>query len=128
MSQNEKPVRLLCGGARIIVQPDPEGFDESHYGDKTKLQRKGDDFVTEAGIVVPKTSEDNIKRRALVGTVIAVGPVMDMRFGQDGEQCIGVGSRVLFGEFAGRDLEKAVPGYDDCVVMDEDDVIALLGE
>jgi co-chaperonin GroES (HSP10) len=120
---------LLCpGGCRIIVRPDDEGYDESAFGDKTKVVEKDGKFFTEGGIEIPQSVEDQVKRRALTGTVIATGPALSMEFsGEDGAyRLVEPDDVVLFGQFSGHNLERSVPGYEDCIIMAEDDVIAIV--
>ena len=129
---SSKEFVLLPGGDRIIVRPDGEGFDSGAWGDGAELIQKSDGhFYTRHGdLQVPASVEDAIKRRPLIGTVLSTGPMVEMEFtGLGGSlQRIFTGVKVLYGQFAGHPLERSVPGYEECVIMSEADVVCIVEE
>lgn len=71
------------------------------------------------GIVLPEHAKEKPKE----GTVIAVGPGKILERGRQQVMQLAVGDRVLFTSHAGTDLRVAGT---DLVVMEEDDVLAVL--
>jgi len=70
--------------------------------------------TTKGGIIIP----DTIKEKPNKGEIIAVGP------GKDGNKLtLKVGQTVLFGKFAGQELEL---DGDTFMIMREDDVLLVL--
>ena len=57
--------------------------------------------VTSGGIVLPDTAKEKPQR----GTVLAVGPGKLLDSGERGELSLAVGDEVIFGKYAGSDIE-----------------------
>lgn len=71
---------------------------------------------TKGGIIIPDTAKEKPQQ----GEVIAIGP------GKEGAQLnISIGDRVLYGKYAGQELN-----YDgeDYLIMREDDILVVLNE
>ena len=69
---------------------------------------------TKGGIIIPDTAKEKPQR----GEVVAVGP------GKDGNlMTVQVGDTVLYGKYAGQDLN--FEGYD-YLIMREDDILVIL--
>ncbi len=69
---------------------------------------------TVGGIIIP----DSAKEKPLKGTVVAVGGGT-----KDEEMILAVGNRVLFGKYAGNELEHDGEKY---MIMRQDDVLAII--
>ncbi len=73
--------------------------------------------TTAGGIVLPDTAKEKPQR----GTVLAVGPGKLMDNGQRGELSVAVGDEVIYGKYAGTDIE--VEGRD-VKILRESDILA----
>ena len=73
--------------------------------------------VTAGGIVLP----DSAKERPQRGTVLAVGPGKLLDNGQRGALAVAVGDEVIYGKYAGTDIE--VDGRE-VKILRESDVLA----
>ncbi|MHC4407319.1 MAG: co-chaperone GroES [Planctomycetota bacterium] len=73
--------------------------------------------VTAGGIVLPDTAKEKPQR----GTVVAVGPGKLLDSGQRGELSIAVGDEVIYGKYAGTDIE--LDGRD-VKILRESDILA----
>jgi chaperonin GroES len=73
--------------------------------------------VTAGGIVLP----DSAKERPQRGTVIAVGAGKLLDSGKRGELSVSIGDEVIYGKYAGTDIE--VDG-NDVKILRESDVLA----
>lgn len=81
---------------RVVVKPSPAE-------EKTK-----------GGIIIPDTAKEKPQK----GEIIAVGP------GKDGNlMTVSVGDTVLYGKYAGQELEHEGENY---LIMREDDVLVIL--
>ena len=88
-------------------------------GDRIAVEVDKAEDTTPGGIVLPEMAKDKPQR----GVVIAVGPGAS---GKDAAPMVlKVGDRVLFGRYAGAEVE--VDG-EQVVIMRECDVLARLGE
>lgn len=86
--------------------------------DRVVVRRLEED-TTSGGIVIPDSAKDKPSR----GEVIAVGPG---KRGNNGNYCdigVKVGEKILFGKYAGTEVEVAGSDY---VVMREDDIMAVV--
>jgi chaperonin GroES len=82
---------------RVVVKPSPAE-------EKTK-----------GGIIIPDTAKEKPQR----GEIVAVGP------GKDGEpMTVKIGDTILYGKYAGQELEYQGEGY---LIMREDDILVVLG-
>ncbi|MFW5693188.1 MAG: co-chaperone GroES, partial [Thermoguttaceae bacterium] len=73
--------------------------------------------VTAGGIVLPDTAKEKPQR----GTVLAVGPGKQLDNGQRSTLSVAVGDEVIYGKYAGTDIE--VDGRD-VKILRESDVLA----
>lgn len=69
---------------------------------------------TQGGIIIPETAKEKPQR----GEVIAVGPGKD-----DISMTVGVGDTVLYGKYAGQELQYRGEDY---LIMREDDILVIL--
>lgn len=72
--------------------------------------------VTVSGIIIP----DPAKEKPLKGTVVAAGPGT-----KDEEMTLAVGNTVIFGKYAGTEIEFDGEKY---LIMRQADVLAIVGE
>ena len=75
--------------------------------------------VTAGGIVLPDTAQE----KPLKGTVIAVGPGTLMDNGQRATLSVKHGDQVIYGKYAGSDIEEEGITY---LVMRENDILAIV--
>jgi chaperonin GroES len=73
--------------------------------------------MTAGGIVLPDTAKEKPQR----GTVLAVGPGKLLDSGQRGEMSVAVGDEVIYGKYAGSDVE--VDGRE-VKILRETDILA----
>ncbi len=73
--------------------------------------------VTAGGIVLPDTAKEKPQR----GTVLAVGPGKLLDKGERGEMSVAVGDEVIYGKYAGSDIE--VDGRE-VKILRESDILA----
>lgn len=73
--------------------------------------------VTSGGIVLPDTAKEKPQR----GTVLAVGPGKLLDSGERGELSLAVGDEVIFGKYAGSDIE--IDGRE-IKILRESDILA----
>lgn len=74
------------------------------------------DEKTKGGIIIPDTAKEKPQQ----GEVIAVGP------GKEGVKLnVSVGDRVLYGKYAGQELNY---NGDEYLIMREDDILVILSE
>ncbi len=73
--------------------------------------------TTAGGIVLPDTAKEKPQR----GTVVAVGPGKLLDSGERGELSVSVGDEVIYGKYAGTDIE--VDGKE-IKILRESDVLA----
>lgn len=73
--------------------------------------------MTAGGIVLPDTAKEKPQR----GTVLATGPGKLLDSGERGELSVSVGDEVIFGKYAGTDVE--VSGHD-VKILRESDILA----
>lgn len=57
--------------------------------------------VTAGGIVLPETAKEKPQR----GKIVAVGPGRILDSGERGEMSVAVGDEVIYGKYAGQDIE-----------------------
>lgn len=111
----------------------PRGLERLHLmttivrptGTRLTVQRDVADEKTPGGLFIPK----NATEKPIEGTVLAVGPMVNDRYHQEGpirqnlHGFLEVGQKVLFGKYAG--TEVSVDGKD-VLIIDENDVLAIL--
>ena len=83
--------------------------------DRVLIQPMAAEEKTIGGIIIPDTA----KEKPLQGTVVAVGNGT-----KDEEMVIAVGDQVLYGKYAGTELEHEGEKY---LIMRQSDVLAILG-
>ena len=83
--------------------------------DRVLIQPRAAEEKTIGGIIIPDTA----KEKPLQGTVVAVGNGT-----KDEEMVIAVGDQVLYGKYAGTELEFEGEKY---LIMRQSDVLAILG-
>ena len=83
--------------------------------DRVLIQPMAAEEKTIGGIIIPDTA----KEKPLQGTVVAVGSGT-----KDEEMVIAVGDQVLYGKYAGTELEFEGEKY---LIMRQSDVLAILG-
>lgn len=83
------------------------------YGERLIIKKK--DITTTSGLYIP----DSLKNSSLVGEVMEVGEAVEWAE---------VGDIVLFGRHSGFLIPKNdnIAGYDECILMNNDDLLAKL--
>jgi len=87
--------------------------------DRVIVKRVEEEEKTKGGIIIPDTA----KEKPVEGKVVAVG---DGKVGDDGKKIkleVKAGDRVLFGKYAGTDIN--IDG-EEHLIMREDDIIAIV--
>jgi len=83
--------------------------------------RRQNEHKTPGGIVIPETVTANEK--PMFGIVVAVGPGKTLENGEIQEPAVKVNDKVLFGKYAGTEIEL---DGESLVVMREDDIMAVI--
>lgn len=83
--------------------------------DRVLIEPAAAEEKTASGIIIPDTA----KEKPLQGVIIAVGPGS-----KDEEMQVKVGDTVLYGKYAGTELELEGKKY---LIMRQSDVVAILG-
>ena len=81
--------------------------------------RRQDERKTAGGIVIPDTASE----KPMMGIVVAVGPGKALDNGSILEPSVKVNDKVLFGKYAGTEVELK---GEQLVVMREDDIMAIV--
>jgi chaperonin GroES len=97
MSKNSLKLRPLDD--RVVVEP--------HEAEQ----------VTSGGIVLPDSAKEKPQR----GTVVSVGPGKLLDSGDRGQLSVSVGDEVIFGKYAGTEIEV---GGRDVKILRESDILA----
>ncbi len=87
--------------------------------DRVIVKRVEEEEKTKGGIIIPDTA----KEKPVEGKVVAVG---DGKVGDDGKKIkleVKAGDRILFGKYAGTDIN--IEG-EEHLIMREDDIIAVV--
>ncbi len=77
--------------------------------------------VTAGGIVLPDTAKEKPQR----GTVLATGPGKLLDSGERGELSVAVGDEVIYGKYAGSDIE--VDGQELKILRETDILAKVIG-
>jgi len=85
--------------------------------DRVVVEPREAEETTAGGIVLPDTAKEKPQR----GTVVAVGPGKLLDSGDRGTLSVAVGDEVIYGKYAGTDIE--VDGRD-IKILRESDVLA----
>jgi len=88
-------------------------------GDKVVVKRLESEQTTVGGIVLPDTAQE----RPQQGRVLSVGDGRLMPNGSRLEHQVSEGDRVLFGRYAGTEVE--VDG-EELLIMNEDEILAIV--
>jgi chaperonin GroES len=89
--------------------------------DRVVIEPMDPEEVTAGGIVLPDAAQEKPQR----GHVVAIGPGKLLDSGKRGELSIGVGDQVIFGKYAGSEVE--VDGKD-LKIMRESDILAKVAK
>jgi chaperonin GroES len=89
--------------------------------DRVVIEPLDPEEVTAGGIVLPDAAQEKPQR----GHVVAIGPGKLLDSGKRGELSIGVGDQVIFGKYAGSEVE--VDGKD-LKIMRESDILAKVAK
>jgi len=81
--------------------------------------RRNAETKTAGGIVIP----DTVSEKPMMGEIIAVGSGKTLDNGAVVEPVVKVGDKVLFGKYAGTEVELA---GEQLVVMREDDIMGVI--
>ena len=87
--------------------------------DRVIVKRVEEEEKTKGGIIIPDTA----KEKPIEGEVIAVGDGKMMDDGKKIPLAVKAGDRVLFGKYAGTDIQ--IDG-EERLIMREDDIIAVV--
>ncbi len=88
--------------------------------DRILLRRIEADGQVKGGIIVPDTA----KEKPLEAEVVAVGPgKVNDKTGDPVPVSVGIGNRVLIGQYAGTEVEV---GGEELVIASEDDILGIL--
>ena len=88
--------------------------------DRVIVKRVEEEETTKGGIIIPDTA----KEKPIEGEVIAVGNGKVLENGKKLPLEVKKGDRVLFGKYAGTDIQ--IEG-EERLIMREDDIIAIIG-
>jgi chaperonin GroES len=87
--------------------------------DRVVVEPKEAEEVTAGGIVLPDTAKEKPQR----GKVVAVGPGKLLDSGERGKLSVAVGDEVIYGKYAGSDVE--VDG-NEVKILRESDILAKI--
>ena len=123
-----KDTVLYPGGARVIVEPFGETWDENHFGGDTKIEKRGENiYFKGTHILVTKKKSKQSLRRPLWGRDVSDGHGCTMDFVINGKsRPVKEGDHVLFGRYVANETRGILPGHPDWIVMMEDDIIAVM--
>lgn len=83
------------------------------------IVRRQTEMTTAGGIVIPDTAAE----KPMLGIVVAVGPGKALENGSILEPTVRKGDKVLFGKYAGTEVELK---GEQLVVMREDDILGII--
>ena len=87
--------------------------------DRVVVRRLEEERKTAGGIVIPDTATE----KPMMGVVVALGPGRTLDNGQVQEPNVRVNDKVLFGKYAGTEVEL---NSETLIVMREDDIMAVI--
>ncbi len=87
--------------------------------DRVVVRRLEEERKTAGGIVIPDTATE----KPMMGMVIALGAGRILENGNVQEPIVRVGDKVLFGKYAGTEVEL---NGETLIVMREDDILAII--
>jgi chaperonin GroES len=88
--------------------------------DRVIVRRIEEEETTKGGIIIPDTA----KEKPIEGEVVAVGSGKKLENGKTQPLEVKTGDRVLFGKYAGTDIN--IDG-EEHLIMREEDIIAVVG-
>ena len=88
-------------------------------GSHVIVRRLQEDERTPGGIIIPDTAKEKPQR----GEVIAVGKGKLLKNGKRVPLDVMVGDKVLFGKYAGEEVEIGGEKY---LILEEDDILAII--
>lgn len=88
--------------------------------DRVIVKRLEEEEKTKGGIIIPDTA----KEKPIEGEIVAVGSGKILENGKKQPLEVKKGDRVLFGKYAGSDIQ--IEG-EEHLIMKEDDIIAIVG-
>jgi chaperonin GroES len=89
-------------------------------GNRVLVKRTEPLDVSKGGIIIPEQA----KKKSREGTVIAIGDGKELESGEIKPLTLKVNDMVLFAEYSGTDI---MVDKEDCVIMDETEVLAKVG-
>lgn len=89
--------------------------------DRVIVKRLEEKEKTKGGIIIPDTARE----KPMEGKVIAVGPGKVLESGTKVSMNVKKGDRILFGKYAGSEIE--IEG-EEHLIMREDDILAIIEE
>lgn len=87
--------------------------------DRVIVEQSEAEEKTAGGIVLPDTAKEKPTR----GTVMAVGPGKMLDTGNRAPMCVKVGNTVLYGKYAGTEVDVSGKKY---YVLRENDILAIV--
>ena len=87
--------------------------------DRIIVKRLEEETMTAGGIFIPETA----KEKPMKGVVVALGPGRTLDNGSVQEPTVRVNDKVLFGKYAGTEVEL---NGETLIVMREDDIMAVV--
>jgi chaperonin GroES len=87
--------------------------------DRVVAVRDDAEEVSSGGIIIPQAAQEKMSRGTV--TAVARGRILD-----DGEiqpLCVSIGDKILFGKYAGSDIEI---DSQELVILREDDIIGII--
>ena len=88
--------------------------------DRVLIKRADEDLKTAGGIIIPDTATE----KPMQGLVRGSGPGARDENGERVAPAVAVGDKVLFGKFAGTEVEYEGEEY---LILREDDILAKIG-
>lgn len=91
--------------------------------DRVLVKRHDEENMSAGGIILA----DSAKKKSVQGIVIAVGPGKIHANGNLLPMSVKVGDKVIFGKYAGTEVELQGLNEDQLVLMGEEDIMAIIG-
>lgn len=91
--------------------------------DRVLIRRHDEEHMSAGGIILA----DSAKKKSVQGTVIAVGPGKSNSAGTVLPMSVQVGDKVIFGKYAGTEVELQDLNHEgQFVLMSEEDIMAII--
>ncbi len=88
------------------------------------LVKREEPKASKGGILLPESSKEKPKQ----GQVIAIGPGKVDEQGNLEKMQIKIGDKVIFGSYAGTEVKLSNISEESCLIMAEDEVLAVIVE